>query len=135
IPRLGLGADVIVGFPGETAEDFAATRTLIEALPFSYLHVFPYSARPGTEAARLPDRVDARTVTERGRILRDVAAAQGRRVPASLVDRVEEVVGLETRGRARGGLGGLTGHYGEGTVPRPRRPRGPPAGGRGAGGR
>jgi threonylcarbamoyladenosine tRNA methylthiotransferase MtaB len=50
IPGLGLGADVIVGFPGETEEAFENTRDLIEQLPFSYLHVFSYSPRRGTEA-------------------------------------------------------------------------------------
>ena len=49
-----LGADVIAGFPGETDDDHAATVALVEALPFTYLHVFPYSARPGTAAERLP---------------------------------------------------------------------------------
>jgi threonylcarbamoyladenosine tRNA methylthiotransferase MtaB len=127
IPRLGLGADVIVGFPGETAEDFAATRTLVEALPFSYLHVFPYSARPGTEAARLPNQLEALTVTERGRILRDVATAQGRRFRASLVGRVEEILVLETRDRASGDLVGLTGNYVEVTFPGPDRLCGRPA--------
>jgi threonylcarbamoyladenosine tRNA methylthiotransferase MtaB len=124
IPRLGLGADVIVGFPGETAEDFAATRTLVEALPFSYLHVFPYSVRPGTEAARLPGRVDAPAVTQRGRILRDVAAAQGRRFRAALVGRVEPTLVLETRDRASGDLVGLTGNYVEVAFPGPDRLRG-----------
>jgi hypothetical protein len=52
IPDLGLGGDVIVGHPGEGDEDFAATRELVRALPFSYLHVFAYSDRKGTEAAR-----------------------------------------------------------------------------------
>jgi threonylcarbamoyladenosine tRNA methylthiotransferase MtaB len=110
IPRLGLGADVIVGFPGETPEDFAATRSLLQALPFSYLHVFPYSARPGTEAARLTDRLDARIVTERARILREDAAARGRRFRASLVGRIEEILVLETRHHT-GELVGLTGNY------------------------
>src|SRR4029453_3470604 len=50
-PGLGLGADVIAGHPGETEADFADTMALVEELPFSYLHVFPYSDRPGTEAA------------------------------------------------------------------------------------
>ena len=51
---LGLGADIIVGFPGEGQEEFAETRALVEELPFSYLHVFPYSVRDGTAAATLP---------------------------------------------------------------------------------
>jgi len=53
----GLGADVIAGFPGETDGDHRATRALLEALPFSYLHVFPFSTRPGAAAVRLPDAV------------------------------------------------------------------------------
>ncbi|MZH42193.1 MAG: tRNA (N(6)-L-threonylcarbamoyladenosine(37)-C(2))-methylthiotransferase MtaB, partial [Nitrospinae bacterium] len=57
IPGLGLGADVIVGFPGETEEEFENTRSLIEQLPFSYLHVFSYSPRRGTEAHQLKDNV------------------------------------------------------------------------------
>ena len=54
---LGLGADVIAGFPGETEADHAATVALVERLPFTYLHVFPFSLRPGTAAERLPIRV------------------------------------------------------------------------------
>ena len=58
MPNVGLGSDIIVGFPGETDTDFAATRQLVESLPFSNLHVFPYSARPGTRACSMPDQVD-----------------------------------------------------------------------------
>jgi threonylcarbamoyladenosine tRNA methylthiotransferase MtaB len=119
LPRLGLGADVIVGFPGETAADFAATRALVEALPFSYLHVFPYSERRGTEAARLPGRVDASTVAGRARALREVAAAHGRRFRAALVGRTEDALVLETRERASGNLVGLTGNFVEVTFAGP----------------
>jgi len=111
IPRLGLGADVIVGFPGESAADFAATRALVEALPFSYLHVFPYSERRGTEAARLPGRLEASTVADRARVLREVAAAHGRRFRAALVGHTEDALVLETRDRASGDLVGLTGNF------------------------
>ena len=58
MPDIGLGSDIIVGFPGETDSDFAATRELVAELPFSNLHVFPYSARPGTRACSMPDQVD-----------------------------------------------------------------------------
>ena len=64
VAPLGLGADVITGFPGETAADHAATLRLIEDLPFTYLHVFPYSEREGTAAARLGP---AETAASRGR--------------------------------------------------------------------
>jgi len=70
----GLGADIIVGFPGETGDDHARTVALVERLPFTYLHVFPYSLRPGTSAERLPGRVPSQVVAERARELRDIAA-------------------------------------------------------------
>jgi len=119
IPRLGLGADVIAGFPGETGEDFAATLALVEALPFSYLHVFPYSSRAGTEAAGRPDRVDAATVAERARRLREVATDKHRRFRAGMLGRVEDVLVLEARDRTTRDLVGLTGNYMEVTFPGP----------------
>jgi threonylcarbamoyladenosine tRNA methylthiotransferase MtaB len=118
-PRLGLGADVIVGFPGETDADFAATLALVEALPFSYLHVFPYSVRSGTAAARLPERVDGRTVAARARRLREVDAARRRAFREAMVGRVEDVLVLETRDRRSGDLTGLTGNYMEVTFAGP----------------
>ena len=121
IPRLGLGADIIVGFPGETAADFSATRELVEALPFSYLHVFPYSERPGTEAARRPGRLDARTIAGRARTLRDAAAAHGRRVREAMVGAAEDVLVLEMRDRASGDLVALTGNFVEVTFAGPDR--------------
>jgi threonylcarbamoyladenosine tRNA methylthiotransferase MtaB len=72
LPVLGLGADVIAGFPGETDEDHRATLTLIDALPFTYLHVFPFSVRPDAPAARLGDSVPADAITGRARQLRDL---------------------------------------------------------------
>jgi threonylcarbamoyladenosine tRNA methylthiotransferase MtaB len=111
IPALGLGADVIAGFPGETEADFAETVRLVEALPFTYLHVFPYSPRPGTEAAHLCGRVDARTSGRRSRALRAIAEARRAAFAASLVGGVSEALVLDTRDRASGRLVGLTGHY------------------------
>jgi len=73
LPVLGLGADVIVGFPGETDADFAETEALVERLPFTYLHVFTYSPRPGTAALRLPAPVDPAVARERSMRLREVA--------------------------------------------------------------
>lgn len=69
---LGLGTDVIVGFPGETDEDHRLTVNLIEELPFTYVHVFPYSDRPGTDATLLPDAVPANVKAERSRELRQL---------------------------------------------------------------
>ncbi len=76
LPRLGLGADVMVGFPGETGEDFVATRALIEALPYTYLHVFPYSERPGASSSKLGPPVDPKTCRARSAELRALAQAK-----------------------------------------------------------
>jgi threonylcarbamoyladenosine tRNA methylthiotransferase MtaB len=69
----GLGADVIAGFPGETDEDHAQSVALVERLPFTYLHVFPFSPRPGTAAERLRGRVQASVIADRARQLRELA--------------------------------------------------------------
>jgi threonylcarbamoyladenosine tRNA methylthiotransferase MtaB len=74
MPTAAIGADVMVGFPGETPADFEETRRLIEELPFTYLHVFTYSARPGTPAASLPNQIPVRLARERNRILRQLAS-------------------------------------------------------------
>jgi threonylcarbamoyladenosine tRNA methylthiotransferase MtaB len=79
VPVLGLGADVITGFPGETEADHDATYALVEELPYTYLHVFPYSPRAGTPAAELHASapVPQRVAGERARALRELAAAKG----------------------------------------------------------
>ncbi len=74
MPAAAIGADVMVGFPGETDSEFDDTRRMIEELPFTYLHVFTFSARPGTPAASMPNQVPVRVARERNRILRDLAA-------------------------------------------------------------
>jgi threonylcarbamoyladenosine tRNA methylthiotransferase MtaB len=79
LPVLGLGADIITGFPGETDDDHARTRELVEELPFTYLHVFPFSPRDGTVAAELVREmpVPQRVAGERSRDLREIVAAKG----------------------------------------------------------
>jgi threonylcarbamoyladenosine tRNA methylthiotransferase MtaB len=72
MPSAAIGADVMVGFPGETEEEFGETRRMIEDLPFTYLHVFTYSARPGTPAAEMPRQVPVQIARERNRILREL---------------------------------------------------------------
>lgn len=78
-PVLGLGADIITGFPGETDEDHAQTVALVEELPFTYLHVFPFSPRDDTVAAQLQREspVPQRVAGERARELRELAAGKG----------------------------------------------------------
>jgi threonylcarbamoyladenosine tRNA methylthiotransferase MtaB len=76
LPVFGLGADVIAGFPGETAQDHEATLSLVGALPFSYLHVFPFSVRPDAPAARLSGQVRAGVIRDRARELRERGEAK-----------------------------------------------------------
>jgi len=72
IPHITLTTDVIVGFPGETGQDFAKTVELVKNIDFSRLHVFKYSKRPGTKAATMDGQVQENIKTERSRILRDM---------------------------------------------------------------
>jgi len=65
INGISLGTDVIVGFPGESYTEFMHTRGLLESLPFTYMHIFPFSARPGTLAAQMPDKVSSPAKKER----------------------------------------------------------------------
>jgi len=70
LPVFGLGADIIAGFPGESTADHTATVDLVTALPFTYLHVFPFSLRPDVAAGRLPDPVADAAIRERAAELR-----------------------------------------------------------------
>jgi threonylcarbamoyladenosine tRNA methylthiotransferase MtaB len=74
MPNAGIGADVMVGFPGETDQDHAASAAFIESLPFTYLHIFPYSARPHTPAAASPQQVNGRVAHERAQEIRSLLA-------------------------------------------------------------
>jgi threonylcarbamoyladenosine tRNA methylthiotransferase MtaB len=91
-PVFGLGADIIVGFPGETEADHAATVALVERLPFTYLHVFPFSLRPGTAAERLGKPVDPKTAADRSRQLRGIAARKAAAYRANRADGQADVV-------------------------------------------
>ena len=76
MPDAAIGADVMVGFPGETDELFEESRSFIEHLPFTYLHVFTYSSRPGTPSAAMPDQVPVHVARERNRVLRELAGGE-----------------------------------------------------------
>ena len=73
MPAAAIGADVMTGFPGEADAEFEETRRMVEDLPFTYLHVFTYSARPGTPAAAMKSQVPAHIARERTRILRELS--------------------------------------------------------------
>jgi threonylcarbamoyladenosine tRNA methylthiotransferase MtaB len=78
LPVFGLGADVIAGFPSETDADHHASLTLLHALPFTYLHVFPFSVRRDAPAARLPGQVPPDVIRERARDLRELGEAKAK---------------------------------------------------------
>ena len=78
LPVFGLGADIIAGFPGESDAEHRETVALVDALPFTYLHVFPYSERPGAAAGRLGERVPPVAIRERARELRETGEAKSR---------------------------------------------------------
>ena len=100
MPDAAIGADVMVGFPGETDEEFAESRDFIESLPFTYLHVFTYSARPGTVAAGAAGQVPIAVRKERNRILRQIAEAKNLEFRGSMVGKKLSVVTLEPPGAA-----------------------------------
>ena len=94
MPDAAIGADVMVGFPGETDDAFEETRAMIERLPFTYLHVFTYSSRPGTPSAEMPDQVPVHVARERNRVLRELAAHKKRAFMQSFVGRELEAITL-----------------------------------------
>ena len=98
MPTAAIGADVMVGFPGETEAEFAETRSMVEELPFTYLHVFTYSARPGTPAAEQSGQVPVRVARERNRVLRELASSKKATFMRSLVGTVVEAITLQTGG-------------------------------------
>jgi threonylcarbamoyladenosine tRNA methylthiotransferase MtaB len=108
LPVFGLGADVIVGFPGETEADHRATRALVTDLPFTYLHVFPYSERPHAPARRLGPPVAAAVIRERGAELRSLVADRAARYRDARDGGPADVVLLEHRA---GRFAGLTEDY------------------------
>lgn len=95
MPNAAIGADVMVGFPGETEADFEDTRLLIEELPFTYLHVFTYSSRPGTPAAAMRDQVPVHIARERNQILRDSATEKKLTFMQSFVGKTVEAITLD----------------------------------------
>jgi len=108
MPVLGLGADVIAGFPGETLEDHDSSLRLLESLPFSYLHVFPFSVRPDAPAARLAGQLLPDVVRERARELREVGEAKATAYRAGRVGQTADGV---VTGRGKGQIEVMTEDY------------------------
>lgn len=97
MPRAAIGADVMVGFPGETDELFEESRSFIARLPFTYLHVFTFSPRPGTPAAAMPQQVPLSVARERNRILRQLSARKNRAFRESFLGQTLSAITLGAR--------------------------------------
>jgi threonylcarbamoyladenosine tRNA methylthiotransferase MtaB len=95
IPDAAIGADVMVGFPGETDEDFMATYRLVDESPLTYLHVFPYSSRPGTVAADLPNPVPDHVSRFRSKALRTLISQKNESFRHTMIGREFNVLTLE----------------------------------------
>jgi threonylcarbamoyladenosine tRNA methylthiotransferase MtaB len=109
MPDCAVGADVMTGFPGETEEEFEESRAFIEDLPFTYLHVFTYSERPGTPAAESTVQVPMEARKRRTHVLRDLAARKNREFRASMVGRTLSAVTIGSS--EDDGLTALSGNY------------------------
>jgi threonylcarbamoyladenosine tRNA methylthiotransferase MtaB len=110
IPNLSIGADMIAGFPGETAERFQNSFDLISSLPLAYLHIFPFSRREGTPAAQFPDQVGEEEIKIRAERLRDLGKEKRRTFYQRFVNQELSVL-LEGRRGKVGGLRGLSRNY------------------------
>jgi threonylcarbamoyladenosine tRNA methylthiotransferase MtaB len=97
LPHAAIGADVIAGFPGESPADHAATLDFIDRLPFTYLHVFSYSARPGTKAASLAQQIPAATIHHRARELRSLSEKKSAAFRHSHLHTTHEVLTLNSK--------------------------------------
>ncbi|MBU2603125.1 MAG: tRNA (N(6)-L-threonylcarbamoyladenosine(37)-C(2))-methylthiotransferase MtaB [Actinobacteria bacterium] len=115
-PDAAIGADVIVGFPGESEAEFQESMHLVESLPLTYLHVFPYSDRPGTRASTAPDKVPPSTISERSARLRQLAEAKDAAFQARFAGRELRTLLLKQKS-ADDMIVGLTGNYLEVQVP------------------
>ena len=103
LPHAAIGADVIAGFPGETEAEHAETLSFIESLPFTYLHVFSYSQRPGTKAAGLPNQVPGVNIKRRARELRALGERKAAAFRRLHLEKELRVLTLHANERADGG--------------------------------
>jgi threonylcarbamoyladenosine tRNA methylthiotransferase MtaB len=95
LPHASIGSDMIVGFPGETGEDFAVNLSYLPSSPLTHLHVFPYSDRPGTEASSMRDKVHGSVVRDRAAQLRDIGVGLSRRFRAAQIGAIRPGLTLE----------------------------------------
>jgi threonylcarbamoyladenosine tRNA methylthiotransferase MtaB len=97
MPEAAIGADVMAGFPGESEEEFEQNRRFIEELPFTYLHVFSYSSRPGTAAAAMPGHLPVEVIHRRNRTLRELSDKKNREFRENFLGTKLEAITLHAR--------------------------------------
>ena len=105
LPHASIGTDIIVGFPGETPQHFEAMRDLLEQLPLTYLHVFPYSDRPGTAATRLSGKIEGNDIRSRAREIRVIGEQKTRAFRRSQIGRTMRALTVDD------GRSVVTGNY------------------------
>ncbi len=111
IPDAGIGADVLVGFPGETDEAFQNTYSLVERLPLSYLHVFPFSVRKGTPAEKYPDKIKPEMIKIRAAKMRELGNRKKTEFYNQFINKNMSILIESSRDRKTGLLKGLTSNY------------------------
>ncbi len=111
MPDVAVGTDVITGFPGESEEEFCRTLSFIDALPLAYLHVFPYSTRPGTHAAEMAGQIKESVKKKRAKILRERGMEKRRAFIARFIGNELSVLVEAKSDGAGGGLKGFSDNY------------------------
>lgn len=111
MPDAAIGVDILAGFPGETEKAFENTVRLIDTLPISYLHVFPFSARPGTPAAQYPDPLSPDTIKARCRQMRMLGGEKRARFYRRHIGQTMNVLVENKPDRGTGWLKGLSANY------------------------
>ncbi|MDI6688363.1 MAG: tRNA (N(6)-L-threonylcarbamoyladenosine(37)-C(2))-methylthiotransferase MtaB [Desulfobacterales bacterium] len=111
LPDAAIGVDVLIGFPGETNQAFENTYSLIEKLPVTYLHVFPFSGRKGTPANSYPDKVPAQVIKDRCLKMRELGNNKKTAFYKKLIGEKVEILTEGARSKSTGRLKGITSNY------------------------
>jgi threonylcarbamoyladenosine tRNA methylthiotransferase MtaB len=111
IPDAAIGVDVLIGFPGETEKAFENTYSLIEELPVTYLHVFPFSVRKGTPAGKYPQQVDSKTIKARCEKMRTLGNQKKQAFYKKFIGKKVKILIESKRDESTGLLKGITSNY------------------------
>ena len=111
MPDAAIGVDILIGFPGETEKAFENTYSIIEKLPVTYLHVFPFSSRPGTPAARYPQKVQQKMIKARCEKIRRLGHIKKQVFYKKFLGKTVEILIEGKKDKATGLLKGTTSNY------------------------